>query len=143
MASGNTTVTVPCRPFLQPGQQVFLIIGDQQAAADLFTSRNEFAVVHLSQSAADERSRARCGCASTGSRAASSTCTTTPPAFTGPTMTVTDDDDETRTPIRRSWFEQNQAYLSAEFARLRHRLASSTRDEAKTPSWRRIAATLR
>ena len=38
LASGNTTVTVPCWPFLQPGQQVFLIIGDQLIAADAFTS---------------------------------------------------------------------------------------------------------
>ena len=37
LAAGNTTVTVPCRPFLQPGQQAFLIIGGQQAAADPFT----------------------------------------------------------------------------------------------------------
>ncbi|HWY03793.1 MAG TPA: DUF4255 domain-containing protein [Candidatus Acidoferrum sp.] len=36
--SGNVTLTVPCSPFLRPGQQVFLIIGDQQAAAHPFTT---------------------------------------------------------------------------------------------------------
>jgi hypothetical protein len=36
IASGSVTLTVPCTPFLRPGQEVFLIIGDQQAAADAF-----------------------------------------------------------------------------------------------------------
>jgi hypothetical protein len=36
--SGNTKVTVPCTPFLRPGQEVSLIIGDQLAAADPFTT---------------------------------------------------------------------------------------------------------
>jgi hypothetical protein len=36
--SGNVTVTVPCTPFLRPGQEVFLIIGDQQAVANPFTT---------------------------------------------------------------------------------------------------------
>src|SRR5262249_26836811 len=34
IASGNVTLTVRCAPFLRPGQEVFLIIGDQQAAAN-------------------------------------------------------------------------------------------------------------
>jgi Pvc16 N-terminal domain len=38
IASGNVTLTVPCTPFLRPGQEVFLIIGDQQAAANPFTA---------------------------------------------------------------------------------------------------------
>ncbi|MGH9652657.1 MAG: DUF4255 domain-containing protein, partial [Bryobacteraceae bacterium] len=38
IASGNTTVTVPCSPFLRPGQEVFLIIGDQLAVANTFTT---------------------------------------------------------------------------------------------------------
>jgi hypothetical protein len=38
IASGKATLTVPCTPFLRPGQEVFLIIGDQQAAADAFTT---------------------------------------------------------------------------------------------------------
>ena len=37
-ASGNINVTVPCSPFLRPGQEVFLIIGNQLAAADAFTA---------------------------------------------------------------------------------------------------------
>ncbi len=35
--SGFFQVTVHCTPFIQPGQEVFLIIGDQQAPADAFT----------------------------------------------------------------------------------------------------------
>ena len=38
IASGNVTLTVPCTPFLRPGQEVFLIIGDQQAAPNPFTT---------------------------------------------------------------------------------------------------------
>jgi hypothetical protein len=38
IASGNVTLTVPCTPFLRPGQEVFLMIGDQQAAADAFAA---------------------------------------------------------------------------------------------------------
>jgi hypothetical protein len=38
IASGNVTLTVPCTPFLRPGQEVFLIIGDQQATANSFTT---------------------------------------------------------------------------------------------------------
>ena len=40
--AGNVTLNVPCTPFLRPGQQVFLIIGDQQAAADPFSVATNF-----------------------------------------------------------------------------------------------------
>ena len=38
LTSGQVTVTVPCTPYLRPGQQVSLLIGSQQAAADTFIS---------------------------------------------------------------------------------------------------------
>jgi hypothetical protein len=38
IASGKRTLTVPCSPFLRPGQEVFLMIGDQLAVADAFTT---------------------------------------------------------------------------------------------------------
>ena len=39
LASGSAvTVTVPCAPYLRPGQQASLLIGDQQAPADLITT---------------------------------------------------------------------------------------------------------
>lgn len=38
IASGNTTVTVPCSPYLQPGQDAYLVIGHQRAAVDAFTT---------------------------------------------------------------------------------------------------------
>ena len=38
IASGIVTLVVPCTPFLRPGQEVFLIIGDQQVAADAFSA---------------------------------------------------------------------------------------------------------
>ena len=39
LASGSAvTVTVPCAPYLRPGQQASLLIGDQQAPADAFTT---------------------------------------------------------------------------------------------------------
>jgi hypothetical protein len=37
-SGNNVTLTVLCTPFLRPGQDVFLIIGDQQAVADAFTT---------------------------------------------------------------------------------------------------------
>jgi hypothetical protein len=42
-----------------------------------------------------------------------------------------------------SWSEQNQAYLSAQFANLRHRLSAEQADSAKTAELDRVAAELR
>ncbi|HUI83244.1 MAG TPA: Pvc16 family protein [Candidatus Binatia bacterium] len=38
LPSGTTTVTVPCAPYVRPGQQVSLLIGGQEASADPFTT---------------------------------------------------------------------------------------------------------
>jgi hypothetical protein len=88
LASGNTTVTVPCRPFLRPGQQVFLIIGDQQAAADPFTvatNSPSFNFPNLQPTGGAVPLRLRVD----GIDSPIIRMTPPPPAFTGPTVTVT------------------------------------------------------
>jgi hypothetical protein len=88
LASGNTTVTVPCRPFLRPGQQVFLIIGDQQAAANPFsaaTNSPSFTYPNLLPTIGAVPLRLRVD----GIDSPIINMASTPPAFTGPTMTVT------------------------------------------------------
>jgi hypothetical protein len=88
LASGNTTVTVPCRPFLRPGQQVFLIIGDQQAAADPFTvatNSPSFTYPNLQPTAGAVPLRLRVD----GIDSPIINMTSTPPAFMGPSVTVT------------------------------------------------------
>jgi hypothetical protein len=88
LASGNRTVTVPCRPFLRPGQQVFLIIGDQQAMADAFTAATNspsFTYSNLLPTIGAVPLRLRVD----GIDSPIINVTSKPPAFTGPTMTVT------------------------------------------------------
>jgi hypothetical protein len=88
LASGATTVTVPCRPFLRPGQQVFLIIGDQQAPADPFTvatNSPSFTYPTLQPTSGAVPLRLRVD----GIDSPIINMTSTPPAFTGPTVTVT------------------------------------------------------
>jgi hypothetical protein len=88
LASGNTTVTVPCRPFLRPGQQVSLIIGDQQAAANPFTvatSSPSFTYPNLQPTNGAVPLRLRVD----GIDSPIINMTSTPPAFTGPTVKVT------------------------------------------------------
>jgi hypothetical protein len=88
LASGPATVTIPCRPFLQPGQQVFLIIGHQQAAADPFTAATNspsFTYSNLLPTIGAVPLRLRVdGIDSPIINTASTT-----PVFTGPTMKVT------------------------------------------------------
>jgi hypothetical protein len=88
LASGNTTVTVPCRPFLRPGQQAFLIIGDQQAAADPFTvatNSPSFTYPNLQPTNGAVPLRLRVD----GIDSPIVNMTSTPPTFSGPTVTVT------------------------------------------------------
>jgi hypothetical protein len=88
LASGNRTVTVSCRPFLRPGQQVFLIIGDQQAAAVPFaaaTNSPSFTYSNLLPTIGAVPIRLRVD----GIDSPIINMTSTPPAFMGPTMTVT------------------------------------------------------
>ncbi len=88
LASGNTTVTVPCRPFLRPGQQASLIIGDQQAAANPFTvatNSPSFTYPNLQPTSGAVPLRLRVD----GIDSPIINMTSTPPAFTGPTVKVT------------------------------------------------------
>ncbi len=88
LASGNTTVTVPCRPFLRPGQQVFLIIGDQQAGPNPFTAATNspsFTYPNLQPTNGAVPMRLRVD----GIDSPVIDMTSTPPAFMGPTVKVT------------------------------------------------------
>ena len=88
LAAGSTTVTVPCRPFLRPGQQASLIIGNQQASADPFTvatNSPSFTYANLQPTTGPVPLRLRVD----GIDSPIINMTSTPPAFTGPTVKVT------------------------------------------------------
>jgi hypothetical protein len=85
--AGNTTVIVPCSPFLRPGQEVFLIIGDQLAAADKFTvatNTPSFTYPALQPTGGLVRARLRVD----GIESRIVDRTTTPPTFAGPLVQV-------------------------------------------------------
>jgi hypothetical protein len=87
IASGNTTVTVPCSPFLRPGQEVFLIIGDQLAVANAFTTPSNspsFIYPNLRPTGGLVRARIRVD----GIESRIVDRTTTTPSFTGPQVQV-------------------------------------------------------
>jgi hypothetical protein len=87
LASGNTQVTVPCSPFLRPGQQVFLIIGDQLAVADSFTTPTNtpsFTYPNLRPTNGKVRARIRVD----GIESRIVDRTTKKPTFTGPQVEV-------------------------------------------------------
>lgn len=87
LASGNTHVTVPCSPFVRPGQQVFLIIGDQLAVADaLTTPTNTPSFTYSNLQPTNGLVRARLRVDGIESRIVDRT--TTPPQFTGPQVQV-------------------------------------------------------
>ncbi|MGH9609152.1 MAG: DUF4255 domain-containing protein [Bryobacteraceae bacterium] len=87
IASGNTTVTVPCSPFLRPGQEVFLIIGDQLAVANTFTTpTNSPSFTYTNLQATGGLVRARIRVDGIESRIVDRTAT--PPSFTGPQVQV-------------------------------------------------------
>lgn len=86
--SGNVTLTVPCTPFLQPGQEVFLIIGDQQTAADSFTTATNspsFTYPALQPTGGLVPARMRVD----GVDSPIINMTATPPVFSGPMVQVT------------------------------------------------------
>jgi hypothetical protein len=88
VASGNTTVTVPCSPFVRPGQQVSLVIGDQVAAADPIaapTNSPSFTYPNLQPTIAPVLARLRVD----GIESRIVDRTTTPPTFVGPLVKVT------------------------------------------------------
>jgi Pvc16 N-terminal domain len=85
--AGNTTVTVPCSPFVRPGQQVFLIIGDQLTVADPFTTPTNtpsFTYPDLQPTSGFVRARLRVD----GIESRIVDRTTTPPTFAGPLVQV-------------------------------------------------------
>jgi hypothetical protein len=87
IAAGNTQVTVPCSPFVRPGQQVFLIIGDQLIAADPFTTPTNtpsFTYPDLQPTGGLVRARLRID----GIESRIVDRTTTPPTFVGPQVQV-------------------------------------------------------
>ena len=87
LASGNTHVTVPCTPFVRPGQEVFLIIGDQLAVADSFsapTNTPAFTYSNLQPTTGLVRARLRVD----GIESRIVDRTTTPPQFAGPQVQV-------------------------------------------------------
>ncbi|MGH9652078.1 MAG: Pvc16 family protein, partial [Bryobacteraceae bacterium] len=87
IASGHTTVTVPCSPFLRPGQEVFLIIGDQLAVANTFTTpTNSPSFTYTNLQATGGLVRARIRVDGIESRIVDRTAT--PPSFTGPQVQV-------------------------------------------------------
>lgn len=88
IASGNVTLTVPCTPFLRPGQEVFLIIGDQQAAANPFitaTNLPSFTYPALQPTGGLVPARMRVD----GVDSPIINMTATPPVFSGPMVQVT------------------------------------------------------
>jgi hypothetical protein len=88
IASGNVTLTVPCTPFLRPGQEVFLIIGDQQATANLFTAPTNtpsFTYQGLQPTGGLVPARMRVD----GVDSPIIDMTQTPPVFSGPMVQVT------------------------------------------------------
>jgi hypothetical protein len=112
-------VTVPCSPFVRPEQQVLLAIGDQMSVADPFTAATNtpsFTYPNL------QPTTAWCarGFAWTASKAASSIARRRRRRSSA--RSYRSCDGRRTRQASRSWLEQNQAYLSAEFARLRDRL---------------------
>jgi len=87
LASGNTQVTVPCSPFVRPGQQVLLAIGDQMMVADPFaaaTNTPSFTYPNLQPTNGLVRARLRVD----GIESRVVDRTTTPPTFVGPLVQV-------------------------------------------------------
>jgi len=88
IASGNRTLTVPCVPYVQPGQQVSLIVGDQQATADVLTAATNtpsFTYPNLLPTGGAVRARLRVD----GIESRIVNRAVTPPTFVGPAVTVT------------------------------------------------------
>ena len=88
LTSGSNNLTVPCTPFLQPGQELSLIIGDQQAVADAFTAATNsptFTYANLQPTNGAVPARMRVD----GIDSPIINMSSMPPTFSGPTVTVT------------------------------------------------------
>jgi len=89
LASGSAvTVTVPCSPYLRPGQQASLLIGDQQAPADPITTPTNspaftFPILQPTGGVVPVRIRVD------GIDSPIIDMTQSPPVFTGPSVQVT------------------------------------------------------
>lgn len=87
LASGNTQVTVPCSPFVRPGQEVFLVIGNQLTPADpitVATNAPSFTYPSLQPTGGLVRARLRVD----GIESRIVDRTTTPPTLAGPLVQV-------------------------------------------------------
>jgi uncharacterized protein DUF4255 len=87
LPSGNTSLTVPCSPFVRPGQQVFLVIGNQLTVADpitVATNTPSFTYPNLQPTGGLVRARLRVD----GIESRIVDRTTTPPTFAGPLVQV-------------------------------------------------------
>jgi len=85
--SGATSLVVPCSPFVRPGQEVFLIIGDQLTVADPFaapTNSLSFTYADLRPTNGPVPARLRVD----GIESRIVDRTVTPPKFTGPQVQV-------------------------------------------------------
>jgi len=89
IASGtNVSVSIPCRPYLRPGQDVSLLIGGQLAPADIFdtpTNSPSFTFAQLNPTTGAVPVRLRVN----GIDSLIIDMTTKPPKFTGPSVQVT------------------------------------------------------
>jgi hypothetical protein len=89
LASGpSVTVSIPCAPYVRPSQQVFLLIGSQQAPADAFTTPTNspsFTFQPLQPTAQPVPVRLRVD----GLDSPIIDMTQTPPKFSGPLVKVT------------------------------------------------------
>jgi hypothetical protein len=87
LPSGNTSMTVPCSPFVRPGQRVFLVIGNQLTVADpitVATNTPSFTYPNLQPTGGPVRARLRVD----GIESRVVDRTTTPPTFAGPLVQV-------------------------------------------------------
>jgi hypothetical protein len=88
LPAGKLAVTVPCTPYLRPGQQVSLLIGGQQAPADPFTTPTRspsFTFASLRPTSQKVPVWLRVD----GIDSPLIDATSTPPAFSGPFVQVT------------------------------------------------------
>jgi|SRR5208282_3280004 len=86
LAAGNTTVTIPCAPYIRPGQDAYLLIGGQEAPVNTLTAPSNspsFTFPALQPTpAVPVRLRVD------GVDSPIIDMTSTPPAFTGPSVKV-------------------------------------------------------
>jgi Pvc16 N-terminal domain len=85
----NVAVSVPCVPYLRPGQEVSLLIGGQQAPADPFTTPTRLPSFTFADLQSTSGSAVPARLRVDGIDSPILNLTSTPVTFTGPTVTVT------------------------------------------------------